>query len=379
MRGGGGSVVLCGALGALLGLAGCAHGVAIATTSLADIDRVRLSPGAQEGLRLAPQEYQHAEQERALAHKSDADGDGTSASLHVERAMASYQRAFALARLAKAKDDLAAATAELQIEVVQEQHLSASRADVEREADELDKRLKVAKEALALVPSGPADPAREAARLVAARSLVAQGRLLCGAARLLAPKFAGLEEGEKDAADLDAALARAPHPAPIDNAARVRAACLALLTRARREALATAQGGQAADADALLEELAAAGSWDPSRDERGVVVTLRDAFKGAALQPEAQKKLEDLGRVAAAHAGFAVQLVLHDVTEPNAREATLDAQRADAAVSALLAGGGDKARVKGLGMGARVPVVDPADARHRGRNERVEVVFVAPD
>jgi flagellar motor protein MotB len=354
--------------------AGCGHGGGIVTAALADVDRARTSPGAREGMERAPQEFQHAEDERRLAHQSENEGDGTSASLHAERAMASYQRAFVLARLARATDDLAAAKSSLEVTDEQAHKLAASRADVEREADELDKQLRIAKEAIQPVPSGPADPAREAARLVAARALASEGHLICSAARLLAPSFAGLTDASNSVADLEAMLTHAPRPAPIDAAGRARAACLTLLTRARRDA-GTAH---AADSDALLDELAATGAWEPSRDERGVVVTLRNAFKGTALEEAAQRKLADLGRVATAHPAFAVQIVLHDASEPTAHEAEADAQRAEAASAAIILGGATKDRLASVLAGARSPLVDPADAHHRARNARLDVVFVAP-
>jgi outer membrane protein OmpA-like peptidoglycan-associated protein len=114
------------------------------------------------------------------------------------------------------------------------------------------------------------------------------------------------------------------------------------------------------------------------RDERGVIVTLRNAFKGSALGPEAEAKLKDLGRVAAAHPTFGVQVVLHDAQAPTAQDKAQDQLRADACVKALVAGGANAAKVRAELAGARAPVVDPDDAAHRARNARVEVIFVAP-
>ena len=51
--------------------------------------------------------------------------------------------------------------------------------------------------------SGPADPEREKARLVAAQSLATQARLLCSAARLVSDKAPGLSEAETQLADLE--------------------------------------------------------------------------------------------------------------------------------------------------------------------------------
>jgi outer membrane protein OmpA-like peptidoglycan-associated protein len=173
----------------------------------------------------------------------------------------------------------------------------------------------------------------------------------------------------------------------IDPAARSRAACLTSLTKARRTA-----GSDADQADTLLGELSQAGAAPktggapgsapradlaPARDERGVVVTLRSAFKGDKLSPEAESSVKDLGRVAAAHPSFAVQVVLHDAQPPSAAEAATNQKRGDALVQALVAGGVPKAKVKVEQAGAKAPVVDPKDARHRERNARVEIVFVS--
>jgi outer membrane protein OmpA-like peptidoglycan-associated protein len=165
-------------------------------------------------------------------------------------------------------------------------------------------------------------------------------------------------------------MAKTPHPAPIDAASRLRARCLDRLTGARR----TSRG--ATDADGLLAELSASGGLDPSRDERGVVVTLRDVFADAAVAPKARETLAELGRVAAAHADVGVQVVVNDATPPTPADEALDAKRADAVVSTLVSAGASAAKVKGVTAGVRAPVVDPGDAAHRGRNARVDVVFV---
>ncbi len=228
----------------------------------------------------------------------------------------------------------------------------------------------LARERLLPMPSGPATPEREAARAVTVRSLAVQARLLCGAARLLGSDAPALIEAEGNAASLEERLAKSPRIAPIDDAARARARCLDVLTKARRSS-----GYDAGSADALLAELSAAGGWDPSRDERGVVVALRDWFHGAALAPSAATKLAELGRVAAAHPLCGIEVVVHDAHTPVAGE-TADAKRADAAVQALVRGGAAAQRVRVELAGALAPVVDPSDAKARARNERLEVVFV---
>jgi flagellar motor protein MotB len=199
---------------------------------------------------------------------------------------------------------------------------------------------------------------------------VAEALLLCGAARLVAPADPALAEVEKQAGDLDAQIDAKPHPAPIDLAARARAKCLEALTTARRGS-AAATGG-----DELLSEVSASGGLDPSRDERGVVVSLRDVFEGTKLAKKVEPKIAELGRIAAAHPDLAVQVVVHDATPPSKAEAAADAQRADAVVKALVAAGAKAERVKGETAGAKAPIADPNDAAHRGMNARVDVVFV---
>jgi flagellar motor protein MotB len=350
-----------------------------AMTAIADMERARTGPGAKEGAELAPQAYALAEQERVLAKKAYDDGDDTGAALHADRALAAYGHALVLARAARAAKDLADAKQTLDGTNEQLQKLAASRAQVDAEADALEKQVQVAREMLLPAPTGPADPGREEARRVAARTLALQARLLCGAAKLLAPELAGLADADTDITAAEKQIeVKAPAKgsvAAIDLAARARATCLSLLSKARRTADASSSSGQA---DALLDELSKAGGWDPSRDERGVVVTLREAFTGSSLTPDAEKKIRALGQVAAAHTGVAVQIVVHDAAAPSAADLANDEKRADAAAKALVAGGATAAKVKWETAGAKAPVADPTDAKSRARNARVEIVFVTP-
>ncbi len=336
-----------------------------------EVDHVRQSAGAQEGARLAPEVYARAEQERDLALRLHASGDDVAAAFHAERAMAAYDHALVVARLARATIELADATKSQGDLTTQAQALEASRDSLQREAEELERRARVARERMLPATSGAADAEREAARMVSAKSLATQAHLMCGAARLVAPTAPELAGAEQDVAKLEERLAKGARPAPIDDAAAARVRCLDVLTRARR-----ALGDDASSADGLLAELSASGGWDPVRDERGVIVTLHDAFRGTALSADAVSKLKELGRVAASHAAFAVQVVVHDATPQPPKDAT-DTKRADAAVQALVAGGTSAARVKSELAGARAPLVDPEDAKARGRNERLDVVFVS--
>jgi hypothetical protein len=391
-------VVAVAALGLAAGTGACGS-VPIRVAALDDMERVRGSAGANEAAKLAPEAYAHADQERAYAREAHAASDDVGAKLHAERAIAAYGHAFAIARYALATAELVDAQKALDDATTQEAALEASRLRLEQDAEALAEQVRIARDRLLPAPSAAATPEREAARVVAARSIGMQARLLCAAARLVTPDARGLADAEGEVAALDvppptlgrldarAAAAPAappvatgqdrahdehpsPRPAPIDAAARARARCLDVLTRARRAA-----GYDAGVPDALLAELSAAGGWDPSSDERGVVVTLRDAFHGAELTEAGAARLADLGRVAASHPLFGVQVVVHDA-RPHAAGETTDARRADAAVQSLVHAGANPSRVHAELAGALAPVVDPGDAAARGRNERLEVVFV---
>lgn len=348
-----------------------------------DAERARAAAKGRPAETQAPQLFAAGDLELQAANAAVARGDGARAELHAERAIAAYAHAAVLARLALATTEDATASAErARLEDLARKH-AAMRAALDREAQDLERRLKIAREAELPAPSGRADPEREKARGVAARSLVAEARLLCGAARLVSESAPGLAEAESTVTDLEKRLdapGRAPKAtAPIDEAARARAACLAALTKARRPAATRVQD----EADALLAELASASAatttsprleGTPSRDERGVVMTLPDAstFKGDALTAQAKDALAELGRVAAAHPTFGLQVVLHDdAARPTA---SLDA-RGRAVTDALVGAGAGRARVRVENAGTRARVIDPSSKDH-ARNARVEVVFV---
>jgi outer membrane protein OmpA-like peptidoglycan-associated protein len=357
------------ALGAAAALGACAV-VPLHVAALDDMERVRVATGAQEGAKLSPETFARGEQERGLAEDAHSAGDDVGAVLHAQHAIAAYHHALSVARLARATTELADAQKSLGDATTQEEALDASRSKLDSEAEELEQRVRVARERLLPASSARATPELEAARLVAARSLGMQAHLLCSAARLISPKGDGLADADAALLVLEQRLAKDSRPAPIDDAARARAGCLDVLTRARRGA-----PQDTGDADALLAELSAAGGWDPTRDERGVIVTLRDSFHGPELTAAAATRLKNLGGVAAAHPTYAVQVVVHDARAPAPNDAT-DAKRADAAVQALAGGGATAARVRAELAGARVPIVDPSDRTSRPRNERLEVVFV---
>jgi hypothetical protein len=276
------------------------------------------------------------------------------------------------------------------------------------EAD-LERRTRSVRERHLPAHDGAALTDREAADGSLAGSLRVEARLLCGAALLVAAGPAVSSDAERELSTLagasttrdtpppgergagPAATVRVPvggsddvppnppHGKPsafglgfsLDEAGAARARCLAVLIRTRRSA-----GDLGAPADALLSELSASGGWDPTRDERGVVVTVRGAFQGTKLTVDGESKLVSLGRIAGSHPRFALQIVLHDAQGLPAKDET-DTQRAAAIVRALVAGGAPAARLKAELVGTAEPIVDPNGPRLRPRNERLDVVFVA--
>jgi outer membrane protein OmpA-like peptidoglycan-associated protein len=371
---------------AIVGLTAATGGCSASTmrvASLDELERVRATDDAHAAAVQAPEVYARAERERSLARTAHERGDDVTANLHAERAIAAYGHARATRRLAVAIANLADSQKAIDDATSQEQSLAAIRAKLEFEAQDLERRAQVARDRLLPARSFEAAADRDAARSSAARSLAVEARLLCGAARLVTADAAGLADAECNVDALDAKLGQPPAskgvvPPLVDEAGAARARCLDVLTRAQRS------GGHGdGPADTLLAELSASGGWDPTRDERGIVVTVRGVFAGGfagtMLTDDGAAKLEKLGRVAAAHPGVGVQLIVHDAQAPGARDdghADRDNRRADAVAKALVAGGAPAARLKTERAGNRTPLVDPYDGRLRDRNERVDVVFV---
>jgi hypothetical protein len=338
---------------------------------LGAVDATRTSPALAAARPGAPQAYARAEEFRRQAEAAHDAEHPASAQILGERALAAYQRTVTLDRVRRAEARAAAAQAAL---TARERDIQAEQAreralDADARAVELE--LKVAREALPLPKSAPAgSPEREKARLQASRALAMQARLLCSAARLLDAKRAELGAAFKKLDELDARL-NGGGTAPIDDARAARSTCLRELTQTRRPA--TQNNPASAATDALLARLSDA-SLEPSRDDRGVVVTLRTPFgKDDQLKGDAKTRLGELAGVAKAHPTFPVQVVVHSGAKlPPARETA----RTDRAAAALREAGAPS--VEGFSAGNALPGLDPARSGGAERNERVEIVFVAP-
>jgi outer membrane protein OmpA-like peptidoglycan-associated protein len=123
------------------------------------------------------------------------------------------------------------------------------------------------------------------------------------------------------------------------------------------------------------------GTLSPSRDDRGVFVTLRGLFHdgrgGGGLTPAGEAQLAELGRIAAAHPAFPVEVVLHDDRPTPPKDEAARKARAEVVAKAI-AGAAAGARIEPIMAGNAAPVVDPSGA-DRARNARVEIVFVTPE
>ena len=127
---------------------------------------------------------------------------------------------------------------------------------VAAQADDLELRIKVIQDAMPISPAGAADPAREQARLSAARSLALDAKLLCAGARMVGSDNPALTKAQTSVDDLEKRITDKPRPAPIEAAMRARAECLAALTAARRPATQASSLGKS---DELLSEISAMG------------------------------------------------------------------------------------------------------------------------
>jgi hypothetical protein len=225
----------------------------------------------------------------------------------------------------------------------------------------------VARDAIPLTPSAPASAERDRARRAAIESLLSQARLLCAAAKLLEAESEPLTKAMSELESVAKEADSVPQ-APIDRARAARSACLRVLSQARTAELRkAATSGQT---DALLDKLSQAGH-QPFRDDRGVVVTLRNVFLGANLSPEGKKALEELGATAKANPRFPLLVVAH-----SGRRGVNGMQHAERAAEVLRASGATQ--VSAHAEGIAQPVRDPKSAGAAERNTRLEVVFVSP-
>jgi len=176
----------------------------------------RASAAVQEAAKAAPQAYADAELHRGQAEAAFNDDDQPSAQILSEQALAAYARATVQSRLVRAQASLADEQNRLAKAQQQQKDFDAQQQRFQLEAEALETRLKVARDAEPLPVSAPASAEREQARLAAAKALLSQAKLLCLSARLLEPSRASLPPLLNQLGQLSAKLS-AP-PVPIDDA-----------------------------------------------------------------------------------------------------------------------------------------------------------------
>ena len=293
--------------------------------SLQDAASVSTMQAVQASEDWAPQAY--AKAERLLEQAEDAhDAEQLElSSALAQHALAAYQRAQVQARIAKAEQRLADAKRELG---GLEQRIGALRAhqeEVASRAEALELKYRVIRDAEPATPVEAADPKREAARRVAARSIIEGARLLCLAARLLEPKTdLSTVTAKMDA--LEERLEQSPRPTPIDEAAALRSACLEHITQIRSAQLQKTPAQD--EGDVLLSRMTTAvGDARVFRDDRGVVVPIERAFdRQGALTPATLSRLEQLADIARANPALPIMVVIHGPPRQTA-SATVNARR----------------------------------------------------
>lgn len=351
---------------------------------LEKVAEVRTSPAAREAEAWAPQAHAHALELEKRSQRALAAGDIAGAEILADGSLAAHEHAWVLARLARAERRRLAADGELTEQQRALSELQAQEQRLSAEAADLELRARVVKSALPLALHEAAGLERSEARRKAAAALSTQGRLLCVAARLL---------GEADAVkdpiarldELDRELEAGKAPQALETATELRGLCLRVISEARRRRSlvippvpTTANATAAAaplpvPADLVLAELSAKGQL-PARDERGVSVVLRDLFAAdGSLTQVGRAQLQQLGATAKAHPDFPLLLVGHTAS-PEAKPA-MDRQLA--ALGSELASLGLE-HVSAHDAGPRQPLLPPQLPRARERNQRIELVFVAP-
>jgi OmpA family len=353
---------------ALLGATGC--GRPPRPAALAEAEQVRGAPAVKDAASFAPQVLAHAESLRQQANQAYEQDDIASASMLAERSVVAYERAAVLARIAKADLNAAEADKALEDAAREQRELDAEKQRLEADIASIEQLIQVVKDAQPLTPSPAGDHSREMARLKAARSIIVDAHLLCSSAKLLGKPVQGLDEAQAEVLRLEELLAKWPKPAPIDETLRARARCLSFLTLARRA------GDSSTPADLVLSELSNQPDIEPIRDDRGVVVVIRGDIQRDA---SAKKRLDAVASAAAKFSTYPVLVVSHTRAKPSRATEDTARTRARAVVDALETAGIDKKRIEAVHAGPHRPIAhDPLPPPTNSRNDRIEVVLVAP-
>jgi outer membrane protein OmpA-like peptidoglycan-associated protein len=365
---------------------------------MARMAEVHGAPATIEAETWAPQAHAHALELEARAEGALRGGDAEAAASLAEHAIAAHEHAWVLTRFARAERRRLEAEKELDQQRRILSELRAQHQQLSAEAAALELRAQVARGGLPVPPHEASPAERREARRAAAAALSAQARLLCVGARLLGeerrvtPVIEQLDE-------LDRQLASGAESKSIEAASLLRSRCLDAISEIRRQnsAPSARPSGPAPatpdtptstrtvpvanetraiaprPADVLLDELSAAGAA-PSRDDRGVAVSLRGLFGAdGKLTERARSELARLVRVSEAHPDFPVLLVGHSGSD---RSATELGRQLQLVRTALADSGVSKLAVESVGD--RQPLLPARSPLSSARNQRIELIFVAP-
>jgi flagellar motor protein MotB len=361
-----------------------------ASEPLTAASRLSTSPGATRARSLAPEEYREARAALTAAKRAQGDGRDAEADRLALEAGVLFEVAIAAAQANGARARIAESERAAQEgERERDQNNAARRAEESRIAalvkqQEIDRilveeRIRAEEDERGRPRTG-AEEARDRAQRArrAAEEMLVRARVVLIAAEVL---FGASADQDAAVAAARRAVAEAEGAASADPAAAFTAAGAArakaddALSAARRAAADRA--GQArlrAEDAALLEDAGAAGVLSPREDARGVVVVVRGVFEGRGVTVADRTGLEAVARLARAHAGYPLVVEGHSASGRNVL--ALSADRARAAVEALVALGVEGPRLRAVGLGARRPLAPEELTGARERNERLEIVFV---
>jgi hypothetical protein len=355
----------------LLGAFGCAAAPLPAPVSQANA--VSESKAASDAKVFAPQAHAAAEKLRAEAKWLHGEGRLDEAAAAGEQAIAAYNEAFALARAAQAEERIEAARKGKEAAAADLAELDRLQSQVAADADAFEMRARVHLDKEEVKDVESLTPERAKARRYAAKQLAAEGHLLCLASRLLDAEAIGLKEAQATITTLEKELGFGSVKDDLyPRAAAGRAACLKLLTSARRPAIKKAP--ESAASDRLFSSLTKTGAVFAFRDDRGIVVNLGSPVdKKGELKEATEKALTLLGGTSKAHPDFPLLLVAHTAKSTESKRAK---KMTESALAALTAAGAKKVTTHAV-LGAQ-PVVSASLRGAAEKNERLEVVFVVP-
>lgn len=369
---------------------------------LVAFERLRAEPSAKQAEVVAPNVMKRADKLLAEARDhwedndlDDARHDSLYGQAKIKQALALLEQARAQDRIKKArrarkKADEEAAALDKELRDLKEQvslleqlkkqslereelmaELQKQRETASAEKQTLSQRLQQEKE------RAEASDKIMAAELAVKEAETVDAKRLASGAYQAAMDMLGRARKELEANQLDAARVSA-------DMARQRAAAAVEAARPTYEHEVQANERRA-QADALAGDAALIQSVEVRREARGqlqrLVVHIPSAIlfkgRGHAIVPGSEAVLDRLADLVKKYAAFPVQLVGH--TDRQGREDALLARshaRAQALYNALVARGVSASRLVASGQGAAEPVGDNRSKAGRGRNNRVEVVFL---